>query len=130
MKKFACVVLLALAVSGCDDEELPTPGRLTASFQTPATNDGALVVMIAGPGVSNVQPSNSFYRVYWKQMSAEEIRAVVIGNLTDGPLFTFDVPDTRRPDRFTAQLVEVASQNDSLRADLGPYQVQVELPGR
>ena len=64
-------------------------------------------------------------RVFAEQPSATELRAVVTGNLAAGPLVRVSVSDTKSPDAYTVQIVQVSSRTYQLRST-GGYSLSIQ----
>ncbi|MGH7754400.1 MAG: hypothetical protein ACREN5_16470 [Gemmatimonadales bacterium] len=112
-------VLLAAAVTAACQDQAPAAGLLTASLQTPNTDDGAMLVTVQGPGLANVQSSSSSYRIYWRLVSTGEVRVLIFGNLSGGPVFTAQTPGDAGAADYRATVVQVADRNDAERAAAG-----------
>lgn len=131
MRPVRGLVLLAAvgaAWVACEDDGPPIPGTVTVSLETPNTDDGALAVTVRGPGITSLTPASSAYLVFWRVVSDDELRALVFGNVTRGPLFSLAVAEGRNPDRYSGIVIEVARQNDELRTDLSSYKITVSAP--
>jgi hypothetical protein len=122
-------VLTALALvtfgAACKDQA-PEAALLTATLQSPRTDDGAVLVTVQGPGIANVQSASSSYRMYWRLASPGELRVVVIGNLLSGPLFTAQTPGDADVADYRATVVQVADRNDVDLATAG-YTASVSI---
>ena len=89
----------------------PEPGPVTVSLTTPRTDDGALVLSLAGPGltagaVSSASPS---YVVH-ARASSGEVRVFVMGDITSGPLLRVTVPDPRAAASFQVTILDAADR--------------------
>ncbi len=113
---------LACGTAACTDSTTgpAVPATAVVSLVTPSSNDGALLITLSGPGLSDIQPANSFVRIYWRLVTETEARVVVVGNLTAGPVFTVRLSDAR-PERYTASLGEVADRTNAMREALAGY---------
>jgi len=123
MTKLAVLGLVA-ALSACGDSTgTGSPGTFLVSLETPNSDDGAVAVTIVGTGLTNVTSVGSSNRLYWRLVSATEMRVLVFGSLAAGPLFSVDVGDVRHPDRYAGTVTEVARRNDEQRGDLVGYTI-------
>lgn len=115
---------------GCGNEATAPamPGAAITSLTTPNADDGAILVTVTGPGLANVQPAGSGYLVFWRLVSPQEVRALVVGDLGSGPLFTVDVPDLRRVGEYSGTVVEAASRADAVRVGVSGYAVKLAGP--
>jgi len=122
---FRTVLSLAALIGGLacgsDSGTNPGPGTATVSLTTPNADDGAVLVTLTGPGVSNPQPGSSAYRLYFRVVSADELRVMVVGDLSAGVLLTLGVGEVTSIGQYSGTFVEVASQTDVLRATLTGY---------
>lgn len=114
----AALALLALA--GCKDGPTgPTPGELTISLATAATDDRAIVVSVSGPGeIAAVASANPGYTLH-SRASGGSFRAAVFGDLSTGPLLRFTVSDVGQAEQYTALVLEVADGANALRPVAG-----------
>ena len=117
------VAALVLGAAACSDSNGPAvPVTAVAALTTPRTDDGAVLVTITGPGLADVQPANSFYRLYWRLASDSELRVVVVGDVAQGPLFTVSL-SSGRVSQYTATVTDAASRADAAREALSGYAV-------
>lgn len=106
----------------CSNDMGPnTAGVVSVSLTTPNADDGALLVTITGPGVTNPHAGSSGYRLDWQSVTADELRIIVVGDLSDGVLVTMDVAAVNRLGDYHGVVVEAASRTDQLRASLSGY---------
>ena len=106
---------------GSDSGTGTTTGTATVSLVTPNADDGAVLVKLTGPGVANPQPGSSAYDVYFRVVSADELRAMVVGDLSNGVLLTVGVGAVGSIGQYSGTVVEVASRTDVLRTSLTGY---------
>ncbi len=122
-------VIVAAAPACSDDTDSTGPasdeGPVTVSLTTPHVSEGALLVAVTGPGLLEARPANSTYRVYWRLASASEMRVLVLGNITGGPVFTVRVPDPRNASAYSGTVLQVAARNNELRASTHDYSLTV-----
>jgi hypothetical protein len=101
----------------------PKAGTATVSLVTPNSDDGAVLLSLTGPGLANPQSANSTYRVYWRVVSASEVRTIVVGDLAAGAVLTVDVDDVGKIGQYVGTVVEAASRGDAVRGSLTGYRV-------
>lgn len=119
------VSLLLIAMTlGCGDNS-PVPGSVSVSLETPNLDDGALVITVTGSGITGITPTSSGYQLHQRLVTSGELRIVMFGNLSSGPLFTASVPDTRDLEIYSASVVQAASRTNELQ-DLAGYSLVVE----
>ena len=126
------VVLAVVAASACGESALlPPPSSPTAlriDLQTPHADDGAIVLTVRGPGLSNVQPGSVGHLAYSRAASTEETRVIVVGDLNAGPLVTLSIAPGHQLADYSATVEQVASRTDVLRDDLSPYRLELSAP--
>jgi hypothetical protein len=119
------------SATACGDGTTPppvptSPSALRLDLQTPSTDDGAVVVTLRGPDVSNVQAASPAYLAYSRSDSGtREVRLIVVGDLKGGALATVSVAPGHQLSDYAATIQQVAARSDSLRADLSGYHVTV-----
>lgn len=126
--------LLWTAGCGSDDEGTgpsgPVAGTLTVNLTTPNADDRAMHLSIQGAGaadsVSNVQLVNASFTLLSRVEGGNEAEAAVFGDLADGALVRFSVPDVNSASRYTASIVDVADGSNEVRSDLSGYNLQIE----
>jgi hypothetical protein len=130
LRVMTTLLLAGLATTACEDAaEPPIPGSLLLSVTTPATDDGAIMVRVTGPGIMGVQPTSSGQEMFWRLAAEDEARAIVVGGVQTGPLLTIQVPDVNRFDEYTAEVGEVAAESDAIRTDLAGYSLSIARVG-
>jgi hypothetical protein len=126
-RTIAATAVIALAgLANCKVEASPpTPGTVTVSFQSPNTDDGAVLLTLTGPGIQGVQPASSNYKAYWRVVSATEARLLVVGNITNGVVATLTIDDLSKVKEYAGTLIEVASRSDAVRASVAGYSISI-----
>jgi hypothetical protein len=101
------------------------PGTLTARLVTPNTDDGAILVEIAGPtpvaDVATPVPG----AVVHSRGSGNTARVAVFGSLAAGALVRFSVPDVNAASQYTATVTEASDRANALRASVTGYQITI-----
>ncbi len=113
--------LLAVGMLACKDGG-PTAGTLSVELATVNTDDGAVWVRLVGDGISSPE-AVSGYRMLSKQSTANELDAIVVGDIVQGNLLRFRVPDVDR--EYSAVVIEVARRDNTLRDPPTGYSVEV-----
>jgi hypothetical protein len=123
-----CAALLVLlGTTACKDGVAPPEsGTALIDLVTTATDGGAMLITLTGPGITNVQPANSSYEVFWRLVSDTEMRILVVGAITSGPLLTAEVADIGRIKTYVTDLVEVAGRDGNLKAGDPPFTLTVK----
>lgn len=123
--------LLALALLtpllGCGDspiEPVAVPGTLTLSLNTPHDDDRGLILEVSGPGTASSVQALGDYRVH-ARVSAGSFRAAVFGDIQDGAVLTFHVPDVGRAEEYTAVVREAAAASSELRPGAAAYTIEI-----
>jgi len=124
---FRVIAVAALAaLPACGNESAPpTPGTAAVSLVTPNTDDGVVLVSLIGPGVRDAQAGSFAYKAYWRVVSANELRLIVVGNLAAGVVATMTVEDVSKVGQFQATVLEVASRTDVVRPSTSAYSVTI-----
>jgi hypothetical protein len=131
MKRPVSVVLVAGVVAvlgGCSEKSKPTsppepqPGVLTVRLTTPSSDDGALLLRLAGVGpIGEISlPSGSAYVVHARGQGST-VHVAVFGQIGAGDLVQFSVPDVTKASGYSATLLEVADRANALRASTQGY---------
>ncbi|MGH7701866.1 MAG: hypothetical protein ACREMO_02150 [Gemmatimonadales bacterium] len=101
-------VLAASAASGCGDGLAPLAGTLEVTLDTPNSDDGAVLFVVAGGPIDQVDPAG--YLTYSAPIGLAGTRVVVTGNLAPGVLVHLRVPDIHRAGSYTVVLEQVAAR--------------------
>lgn len=120
---------LLLGTSACSDDPggtgVDTSGPVTVTLATPSADDGALLVVITGPAISDLRASSNSYQVFWRAAGANETRVIVVGDILAGPLFTAKTPAGSAPSDLTATVTEVSNRADALRPSVAGYSLSI-----
>lgn len=103
----------------------PPPGSAVVALATPNSDDGAVVLTLTGPGLTTMQSSLSTNLLYSRVASDSEVRVILVGNLTAGPLFTFKVADGKQLSAYSATVGQVATRGDVLQANTSGYKLSI-----
>lgn len=124
-----CAFLSTTVSCGDDDNgstgpDDPVAGTLTMSLTTPNADDGALVLRLEGPDMTQVGlAAPALYLRFLEDQSG--VTAVLVGDVSEGALLTFRVPDVERVGSYSATPVEVADRANALRGSLAGYTLTV-----
>ncbi len=129
----AMCALLSTSVSCGDDDNGstgpadPVPGTLTLTLGTPYGDDGAFLLRLEGPDMTQVglAAPGLYLRLLEDQAG---VTAVFVGDVTSGDLLTFHVPDVNRISSYGATALEAADRVNELRGSLAEYTLTV-TPG-
>jgi hypothetical protein len=110
-----CAAWLAGACGG-DDGTGPAavlPGQLTVSVSTTGSPGAAYLLTVRGEGITSPEAANTGHRLY-THVWGDTLRAALIGTISNGELFRFNVPDVNRASSYRVTLQEVAGSDNSL----------------
>jgi hypothetical protein len=117
----------------CDGENEPTsvrvPGTLVVSLSTPNMDDGAILLSIGGGGMGAPATTSSSYVLHHRATGLSSMNIVLVGNLVEGPLLRFDVPDVGQASSYTATVAEVADRSENVRVALTDYRLEIAPQG-
>ncbi|MEP6591539.1 MAG: hypothetical protein ABJC19_10185 [Gemmatimonadota bacterium] len=119
--------LVVMLLAGCGGEAVvpPTPGTLVLRLASPGVNDGALLVVLSGGPVGAVHPADGLEAV--QQTDGAGTHLLLVGNVAEGVLATFDVPDVAHASAYVAAVVQVADRTTFALLDVAPYRVTVAV---
>ena len=95
------------------------------SLVTPNSDDGALVVTLHGPGISNLATASSGYLFYSRLVNDTLARVIVLGNVSAGPIFTFKPGASAQMSAYQTTIDQVASRADAVRSALTNYSLTI-----
>ena len=127
---FALLGMASACGEGATTPPVPSsPTALRIDLETPHTDDGAVVVTLRGPDVSNLQAASPAYLAYSRVDSGtSEVRLIVVGDLKGGALATVSIAPGHQLSDYSATIQQVAARSDSLRADLSGYHMSITVP--
>ena len=103
----------------------PTAGLLTLTLTTPNADDGAILLSVTGPSMTQVAASD--VSLYFRSVqTGTTATAVLVGDIRGGSLLTFRVPDVDAAGSYSATIQQVADRGDALRGSLSGYSLVVE----
>ncbi|PYP40637.1 MAG: hypothetical protein DMD48_02855 [Gemmatimonadetes bacterium] len=122
--RMALAAAVLLAAAACSDSTTPqTPGVVTLSLVTPNADDGAMALVLTGPGITSIASGSGAYAVYWRVVSPTEARVIVVGDLSNGVLATAQVAEANRLTGYHVGILEVATRSDAVRASTAGYAI-------
>ena len=122
-RRIGLLALLGLAACGGSDLSAPLAGPLDLVLDTPAGDDGIVLVEIGGGVVDSVTALG--YRIEVSPDATTPVRLVVSGALADGKLARIWVPDRTRASDYSASVVEAAARSTYALHDVGDYRVTI-----
>ncbi len=117
------LALLALAACKNEGPKTPVPGAASVALVTSNADDGAVLLTLTGPGVTDAQPASAAYRVYSRLAAPGELHVIVVGDLAATVLITVHVDDLNRLGDYAGTVVDAASRSDAARSSLSGYGV-------
>ena len=111
------------ACGGGSDLSAPLSGPLDLVLQTPADDDGIVLVEVVGGSVDSVTALS--YRTESSSVGTAPIRVVVSGALKDGKLVRIWVPDRTHADDYSATVVEAAVRGTYGLQDVAEYRIEI-----
>lgn len=125
MRRALALLTSALALSCFDG---PAAGEVTLSLLTPNTDDGAVAFVVTVPAPNEITGASaacSGCELFSTRVSATELRGIVTGDLSAGPLVRVAVSQAGPNQAYLAQLLSVASRQFAVRAS-GGYTLSVQ----
>jgi hypothetical protein len=95
-----------------------TPGWLTVQLDTPRSDDGAVQLLVTGPGIDSVKAVG--YDGYAEVVSGEA-NLLVTGSVGAGMVAQVKVPDVARLAEYHASIVAAAARTTYVLQDLTGY---------
>jgi hypothetical protein len=122
-----CSAVLAISCGGDGGEGTgpsgPVPGQLTVSISTTRNAGSAFLVTIRGDGMSSPTARSASHRLY-TYLSGDTLTAALIGEVSEGALLKFNVPDVNRASTYRVNLIQVAGADNEL-LPLGTFSVEI-----
>ena len=113
------------STAGCGDDDPsgpqdpgPTAGTLTLTLSTPNADDGAILLVVTGPDMTQVEPTDP--SLYFQLAEVDgRITALFVGDVTGGDLLRFHVPDLDALASYIPTIVDLADRDNELRDSAG-----------
>jgi len=102
----------------------PAPTAAVISLLTPNSDDGAIVLTLRGPELSDIQATSSAHLLYARTASGQA-RVIVVGDLSAGPIVKVKLGAGHPLSEYSTAVEQVALRNDSLRATTTGYQLSI-----
>lgn len=121
----AIVIGLFAGLACGDDDGVtgPVAGSLVVSLTTPNADDGAIMLTVTGGTIESPAATSASHAFFYRQVSSTSVSAILVGDISAGPLMTIDVPDVNAVASYSATVIEVADQANDLRASLTGYEL-------
>lgn len=116
------------ALAACEKgPTAPQPGVLTLRLSAPATEQGALLLSLTGPGtITEITAPPGSAHVAHARAAGTTAKVAVFGAIGTGDLVRFSVPDVGQASGYEARLLEVAGPDNSLRSLSDGYSLTVQ----
>ena len=122
-----CATVLAISCGGDGDEGTgppgPLAGQLTVSISSTRNPGSAFLLTIRGDGMSSPTAPSASHRLY-TYLSGDTLTAALIGEVSEGTLLRFNVPDVNRASSYRVNLIQVAGADNAL-LPLGTFSVTI-----
>ncbi|NIM52496.1 MAG: hypothetical protein GTN62_14290 [Gemmatimonadales bacterium] len=106
-------------------EPTTDPGRVTVVLSTPNTNDGAVLFTLSGGVIDSLTPSSSRFTLFSVETDINTLRAIVAGDLADGAVAVFWMPDRRTIAAYSATVQQAAARSTYQQQDIGSYRLTI-----
>lgn len=128
-----CLALLVfLSMTSCGGNETPTspvppdPGPVSLLLTTPNSDDGIILLSIAGGSVSSAQSTG--FELQTTPAGTAPFRMLVRGALTNGVIATVALPDRRVISSYSVTVQQVAARATYVQRAPQSYRVQLVRP--
>jgi hypothetical protein len=122
-----CAAVVAISCGGDGDEGTgppgPVAGQLTVSISTTRDPGSAFLLTIRGDGMSGPTAPSASHRLY-TYLSGDTLTAALIGEVSEGALLKFNVPDVNRASSYRVNLLQVAGADNAL-LPLGTFSIEI-----
>jgi hypothetical protein len=128
MTRAALILLSVAAIAACSDNAIAppvSPLALQVALASPQSDDGAIVITLHGPDVSDVRAVSGAYLAFTRAAAVAETRVIVVGDVIAGPVLTFTAGAGHRLAEYSATIEQVATRADALRGDVSGYGVTI-----
>ncbi len=124
-RRIALLLVLALA-AGCRDQG-PQAGTLALVLDTPRNSDGALLVLIAGGPVGDVESSPHTVAL---TPGTDGTRLLLLGSIGPGEIVRIRIPDLARAGTYRALVEQVADGTSYALVDPAAYTITLHPHAR
>ncbi len=122
---------MALMLAACDAPIEPVlvipDGWLVVRLVSPHEDDGGILFTVTGARVDSLRLPTG-YQAAARQISEDTWRVLVTGDLAEGTVGRFFVPDTRRIEDYHATIEQVAMRGTYQQRDTTGYELQIKRP--
>jgi len=126
LTRMASLALAALLVScGSHSPTGPQPGTLQVKLQDPNSGDGAILLTLSGPTPVTGVAAGAGDTLWTTDFSSTVSHVLITGNIANGTVLTFHVPDVGQVQQYLATVNQVASGSDYSLRSVASYVVFV-----
>jgi len=124
------LVIAAFVLASCDDTiSTPSsgsllPGWLNVHLTTASQGSEALLFQIVGGPVDSISSEN--YTVFANAQASDQVRVLLVGNLTNDVVARIWVPDPSAIARYHLVLEQAASERDFGQQSVSGYSMKLE----
>lgn len=121
------LLLAGLSCGGSTEPPGPEAGVIVASLNTPNDRDGAVLVRIIGEH-SELKAANGSYRfATTNAVQGTTVRAIVSGQIADGDLVEFRVPDVAKVSTYVVVVEQAAARDTYALLDASGYNISLRV---
>lgn len=124
----AVITVMSVSCGGADGvgPSDPDPGPVFVHLTTPNADDGILLFTVSGGSVSAV--TSTGLESSASGIGTSELRLLVRGNLSGGPLLQLELPDRRHLQNYRVQVLQVASRGTYIQRGVQGYGLRLARP--
>jgi hypothetical protein len=115
------LLLCVLLLSCSGDDTGPASGTLDIQLTSPNSDDGAVLLTIAGGPVESVEPLVG--GAYTAKVDDNTMRVVVTGNLTSTTIARLHINDMNQVARYSAAITQVAVRSTYATREPAGYSI-------
>ena len=125
MRNAILALAVATALVACADDSGPRLGSTgQVVLHTPGTEEGALLLEIAGPGAVAVSTVSAGHTVFTTPLDGGGVRVALVGDLSNGSVLEIEVGGDLSD--YDAVLEQIAARDDHLRESQAGYRLTIE----
>ena len=128
------LVIAVFALAGCDDTVSTTssgnvlPGSLNVHLTTASQGSEALLFQVVGGPIDSISSEN--YTVFANAQASDQVRVLIVGNLTKEVVARIWVPDPSAIARYHLILEQASSERDFEQRSVSGYSMKLEAAAK
>ena len=128
IRRLAPILLFgALSCGGSTEPPGPEAGVVVASLNTPNDRDGAVLIRIIGEQ-TDLRAANGGYRMATANaVPGTTVRAIITGQIGDGDLVEFRVPDISKVATYVVVVEQAAARETYALLDASGYNISLRV---